>query len=135
MLGIVTLIFLVFLSIKLGISLNSHVSVMKDNELSSSQIRALQVSPLLYVLSLLALVLPISWLTWRAPIPLGFAILAPGIYLGHRASRKLDVGGTHMAAEAGRSASNIMWLGIGVAIYILGNILFSVVMQSGNQVA
>lgn len=133
MLGIVALLFLVFLSIKLGISLNGHFGVMRDNELSVSHIRALQISPLLYILSLVAFVLPISWLTWLAPIPFGFAILVPGVYLGYRASIKLEVGGTHMADDAGRAASNIMWLGIGVAIYILGNIVFSLVMQSGNQ--
>lgn len=87
------------------------------------------------ILSMVAFVLPIAWLAWLAPIPFGFMILVPGIYLGYRASSKLEGGGTHMADEAGRASSHIMWWGFGVAIYILANILFALVRQTGNQVA
>lgn len=128
MLGIVALIFIIILSIKLSIAINSHHPVMAANEMTPTRIRMLQISPLLYIPSVVAFVLPISWLIWLAPIPFGFLLLAPGITLGRKYSKLLECSGTDVGVEAGKTASNIMWLGVGTVIFIVGNLLVSLLI-------
>jgi hypothetical protein len=130
MLGIVALIFIIILSVKLSLAMNKHCSAMLSNEIPLGSIRAIQMSPLLYIISLVAFVLPISWLVWLAPIPFGFLLLVPGIMLGKKFSMLLERSGTDVGVEAGRTVSNIMWLGIGVALFIAGNIAFSLMIPS-----
>ena len=130
MLGIVALIFIIILSVKLSLAMNKHYSAMLSNEIPLGSIRTIQMSPLLYIISLVAFVLPISWLVWLAPIPFGSLLLVPGIMLGKKFSMLLERSGTDVGVEAGRTASNIMWLGIGVALFIAGNIAFSPMIPS-----
>ena len=130
MLGIVALIFIIILSLKLGLAMNKHYSVMVSNEIAPTGIRAVQLSPLLYIISIVAFVLPISWPVWLAPLPFGFLLLIPGIMLGKKFSMLLERSGTDVGVEAGRTVSNVMWLGIGVATFIAGNIAISLMIPS-----
>lgn len=130
MLGIVGLIFIVILSVKLFVAMNKHHTAMVDNQITPVKIRILQLSPILYIPSVIAFVLPISWLVWLAPIPFGFLLLAPGITLGRKYSKLLECSGTDVGVEASKTASNIMWLGVGVVIFIIGNILISLLIPN-----
>lgn len=134
MLGIVVLVFIVTLSIRLFLEMNKHRSVMVANEIALFTVRAVQISPLLYIPSVVAFVFPISWLVWLAPIPFGFLMLVPGITLGRKYSRLLERSGTDVGVAAGRTVSNIMWLGIGVVIFIVGNISFWLLIPSNDVV-
>ena len=130
MLGIVALIFIIILSLKLSLAMNKHYSVMVSNEIAPAGIRAVQLSPLLYIISIVAFVLPILWPVWLAPLPFGFLLLIPGIMLGKKFSMLLERSGTDVGVEAGRTVSNVMWLGIGVATFIAGNIAVSLMIPS-----
>lgn len=132
MLGIVTLIFIVILSVKLSVTMNQHVSVMVSNAIPKSKVRAVQVAPLLYIPSLVGLVFPVSWLAWLAPIPFGLLLLVPGIVLGSKYSKLLECAGTDVAGRASRAVSNIMWLGLGVVIYIAGNIFLAIIFHQAS---
>ncbi len=125
MLGIATLIFIIILSFKLFIAMNRHYEVMVNNGVAPLKVRAVQISPLLYIPALAALVLPISWLGGLLLIPFGFLLLVPGITLGKKYSKMFECSGTDVGVAAGRTMSNIMWLGIGVIVFILGNSVIS----------
>lgn len=128
MLGIVALIFIIILSLKLSLAMNKHYSVMVSNGIAPAGIRAVQLSPLLYIIGIVAFILPISWPVWLVPLPFGFLLLIPGIMLGKKFSMLLECSGTDVGVEAGRTVSNVMWLGIGVATFIAGNIAISLMI-------
>lgn len=133
MLELVALALFVLVSVKLSYALSSHASVMAKSEIEGAQFRALQMSPLLYIPTLIAFVLPVSWLAWLSPIPFGFLLLLPGIVLGKKYSAILERAGTDEAESAGRSASNIMWLGIAAAVFITAIVLISIGMEEWSK--
>jgi len=130
MLGYVALIFIIYLSIKLSLKLKEHKQVFLKYEVSSAKLTFLQLSPLLYVVSLFGFALPFPWLDLLRPIPTGFLLLMPGIIIGKKISGAMDRVGFDTAAKAGRAANNIMWLGIGAAIFIAGNIVIHALIYS-----
>ena len=94
----------------------------------------LQGSCFLYVVSLIVFVVFYSTLAFLYPIPVGFVILLPGILLGRKISNILDRAGVDKAASAGKVANNIMWLGIGVGVFIAANVLFALIYHNiGNN--
>jgi len=131
-LGIVALVFVIILSVKLSIAMNRHRAVMVSNDIAPTKIRMLQVSSLLYVPSVVAFGLPIGWPAWLAPIPFGFLLLVPGIALGRKYSKVMECSGTDVGVDAGRNASNIMWLGLGIVIFIVGNMLVASLIPSAD---
>ena len=128
MLGYIALIFIIYLSVKLSLKLREHKKILLENKISSAKFIALQLAPLLYIVSLFGLTLPFSWLDLFRPIPTGFLLLIPGIILGKKISSSMDTVGIDKAAKAGRAANNIMWLGVGTAIFIAGNIVIHLLM-------
>lgn len=133
MLGYVALIVILYLSVKWCISINSQIPIMIENKITQSQSRMLQFSPLLYIVSLIAFVIPVSWLKLLAPIPFGLLLLAPGIFLGKRCANTLDRSGTDRVNKAKDTASNIMWLGLAVLIFIIANMALSYVLQNAGK--
>ncbi|HHI94513.1 MAG TPA: hypothetical protein ENK04_13540 [Gammaproteobacteria bacterium] len=131
MLGYVALIFIIYLSIKLSFKLKGHKQVFLKYEVSSARLTFLQLSSLLYIVSLFGFALPFPWLDLLRPIPTGFLLLIPGIILGKKISGTMDRVGFDVAVKAGRVANNIMWLGVGTAIFMAGNILIRLLM--GND--
>jgi len=135
MLGYVALIFIVYLSVKLSLKLREQKQVFLKYEISSAKLICLQLSPLLYIISLFGFALPFIWLDLLRPIPTGFLLLIPGIILGKTISGTMDRVGYDIAANAGRVANNIMWLGIGTAIFMAGNIVIQLLIGSvGNDI-
>jgi len=135
MLGYAALIFIIYLSVKLSLTLRRHKQVLLEHEVSSAKLIFLQLSPLLYIVSLFGFTLPFPWLDLFRPIPTGFLLLIPGIILGKKISGAMDRVGFDTVANAGRTANNIMWLGIGVAIFIAGNIIIRLLVNSvGNDI-
>ena len=130
MLGFVALIFIIYLSIKLSLKLREHKQVYLKYEVSSAKITSLQLSPLLYIVSIIGFALPFPWLDLFRPIPTGFLLLIPGIILGKKISGAMDRVGFDTAVKAGRAANNIMWLGLGAAIFLVGNIVFRLIIDS-----
>lgn len=134
MLGVVALIFGVYLSVKLAFHLNHHKSIMMEYGISPANFILLQGSCFLYVVSLIVFVILYSALAFLYPIPVGFVILLPGILLGRKISNILDRAGVDKAASAGKVANNIMWLGIGVGVFIAANVLFALIYHNiGNN--
>ena len=129
MLGYVALICILVASVKVSIGLQSHRSVFKAHGVSPLQVSALQLSLLLYALSLLAFALPVSWLRFLAPIPFGFLLLAPGIVLGWRIAARLDTG-YDAASQASRVASSALWAGLAALAFIAGNIIVRFIYRS-----
>ncbi len=130
MLGYVALIFIVYLSAKLSLQLRNHKHAFETHGVSSGRYAFLQLSPLLYIVSLLGLSLPFSWVDMFRPVPIGFFMLLPGIVLGKKISAVMERVGIDTAVEAGRAATNIMWLGIGTAIFIAANIGFALMVST-----
>jgi len=133
-LGYIGLIVIVYLAIKLCISINPQIPVMVEHNISQTKARILQYSPLLYIISLVAFVAPISSLKLLAPIPLGFLLLAPGILLGKNCASTLELSGTDRTYKAKDISSNIMWLGIATVIFIIANIALAYMLKNAaNQ--
>lgn len=130
MLGFVALIFIVYLGVKLSFELKKHKQVFLAHEISSSKYNFLLFSPAFYILSLLGLVLPFSLFDLFRPIPIGFLLLLPGIILGNQVSGALETVGIDTAVNASKAANNIMWLGIGTAIFMAANITLGLIMDS-----
>lgn len=130
MLDYFALIFIVFLSIKLSLQLANHKQAFQAHGISQARRLALQLAPLLYILSLAGLAVPVSWLDLFGPIPVGFLLVLPGILLGRKISGSLGRVGIDTAAEAGRAAGNVMWLGAGVAIFMAANIVLGLVFRN-----
>jgi len=130
MLGIIVAIFIIYLSIKMSLQLKKHKEVFVLHGISSSKIIALQFAALLYILSLVGYILPVSMLDLIRPIPIGFLLLLPGIILGKKLSNAMECIGIDSASRAGRTANNIMWLGIGVGIYISANVILGLMIGS-----
>lgn len=118
MLGIFALVFLTVLSLKLSLKLRTHKQIFFEHKVSKVKYFSLQLSPLLYIVSMFGLLLPFSWLDYFRPIPIGILLLVPGIILGKNISAVMDRVGFNDTAMAGRAANNIMWLGIGEGIII-----------------
>lgn len=134
MFGIVALIFGVYLSVKLAFHLNQHKPTMIAYGISPTNLILLQVLCFLYVVSLIVFVIPYAVLPPLYSIPINFIILLPGIWLGRRISSLLDKAGVDKAVSAGKVANNIMWLGIGVGVFISANILFALLYDNiGNH--
>ncbi len=135
MLGYVALIFIIYLSVKLSFKLSEHKQVFLKHDISLVKLTSLQITPLLYIVSLFGFALPFPWLDLFRPIPTGFLLLIPGIILGKTISGTMAHVGFDTASSAGRVANNIMWLGIGTAIFIVGNIVFRLLLGSvGNDI-
>ncbi len=133
MLGYIALIVILYLSVKLCISINSQILIMVENKIPQLQARILQFSPLLYIVSLVAFVIPVPWLKLLAPIPFGLLLLAPGILLGKKCANTLDCSGTDRTNKAKDIASNIMWLGLATLIFIIANIALSYILQNAGK--
>ena len=125
MLGYIVQILIVFFSLKMCVSLNPQFPVMMEHKISLTRARFLQFSPLLYVISLGAFVIPHPWLNILAPVPFGLMLLVPGIVLGKKCADILDRSGTDRTNNAKNISSNIFWLGIATLIFILANIALS----------
>lgn len=128
MLGYVTLMFVAFLSAKLALGLRNHKAAFETHGVGSARYTLLRLSPLLYIVSLLGL-LPFSGFDWFRPVPIGFLMLLPGVILGKKVARTLERVGIDRAIEAARAATNIMWLGIGTALFMAGNIGFVLIVR------
>lgn len=128
MFGYVTLIFLTFLAFRSTYSLGKHRAAFTENSVPSHQVNVLQISVLLYVVSMVAFAIPVSALRYVAPIPFGFILLLPGIVIGRRLAAKLDTG-HDLAAGASRVASNASWLGLAILIFIAANIGIALIVH------
>ena len=135
MLGYAALIFIIYLSVKLSLRLRDHKRVFLEHEISSAKLTSLQLSPILYIVSLFGFALPFPWLDLFRPIPTGFLLLIPGIILGKKISGAMDRVGVDTAVKAGRAANNIMWLGIAAALFMAGNIVIQlIVVRVGSDI-
>lgn len=130
MLGYVALIFIIYLSIKFSFQLIKHKQILLTHGISLAKITFLQYSSLFYIVSLIGYALPFPWLDLFRPIPTGFLILLPGIILGKKISNTMERVGIDKAANAGRAANNIMWLGIGAGIFIAANIILRLLIHN-----
>jgi len=128
MLGYIALIFIMYLSVKLSLSLMKHKEAFSSHDISSAKVITLQLSSLLYIVSLVGIALPLPALELLRPIPVGFLILLPGIILGHNISSHMQRVGLDYAISAGRSANNIMWLGVGTGIFMAANIVLGLIL-------
>jgi len=133
MLGYVALIFIIYLSVKLSLNLMRHKKAFSSHEVSSGKIALLQLSSLLYIASLVGLALPLQALEFIRPIPMGFLILLPGIILGYIISNHMQRVGLDYAISAGRSANNIMWLGIATGIFMAANIGIGMILANATE--
>ena len=133
MLGYVALIFIIYLSVKLSLQLMKHKDAFSSHEVPSAKIILLQLSSLLYIASLVGVALPIQALELLRPIPVGFLILLPGIMLGYSISSHMQRVGRDYAISAGRSANNIMWLGIATGIFMAANIGIGMILENATE--
>jgi hypothetical protein len=120
MLGYLILVVLLIALVNASVALQRRRSAFATYGVTSFQVSTLQFSLLLYALSLLAFVAPVSLLRYLAPIPFGLLLLVPGIVLGWRIAAKLDTG-MDSASQASRVASNVFWLGLATFAIIAGN--------------
>ena len=113
-----------------AIKLIKHKKAMLDNGITSVKFIFLQLSCVLYIVSLAGFTLPFSWLDLFRPIPTGFLLLIPGIFLGKKISYSLERAGVDKAVIAGRAANSVMWLGIGIGIFIAAIIGFGLIFEN-----
>lgn len=128
--GLILLIVITVLSIKFAVTINRYYGEMVAVGIGPLKIRSIQVSSLLYVLPVVAMSFPFSWLIWLTPIPFGFLLLIPGIVLGKLNAMPLERSGKDVGVEAGRAVANVMWLGIAIVIYMIGSVTLSVIIHS-----
>lgn len=133
MLGYFGLLVIFYFSVKLCLSINPQIPVMVEHKITQPRARILQFSPLLYIISLVAFVVPYSWLKLLAPIPLGLLLLVPGILLGKKCAGMLDRSGTDRTSKAKDISFNIMWLGLATLIFIVVNIALSYMLQNAGK--
>lgn len=125
MLGYAALIVLIILAIRFSVVVGKHRKVIEQYGCSPTCFRALQLSPLLYIPSLLGFIVSIDYLQSVLPIVIGVILLVPGIALGRKVSSRLSTAGIDVAQSASPEVDNAFWLGIGVALFMLGNIAFA----------
>ena len=133
MLGLIlyiVLFIIVYSSIKLSFQLSKHKSAFNKHGVAANQVVWLQIASLLYALSLLGYILSFSVLDLFRPIPFGLLILLPGILLGKKLSAQMQLTGVTDGVNAGNVAGNIMWLGIATGIFIIANIMFTLLSES-----
>lgn len=133
MLGYVALIFIIYLSVRLSLQLMKHKEAFSSHEVSSAKIILLQLSSLLYIASLVGLALPMQALELLRPVPVGFLILLPGIIWGYSISSHMQRVGRDYAISAGKSANNIMWLGIATGIFMAANIGIGMILANVTE--
>ena len=123
MIGYIVLIIIVYLSFKYSFKVKRNMETFKENGMSTLAIYLLNFSSLLYIISILAFIFPISWLTNFLQLFLAYLLILPSIYLGYVISSKMEKVGLELAAKGARIADAIMWLGVGLSVFITGNIL------------
>lgn len=122
MLGYAAIIFIFMLVLTLQSTLRKNKAGFIEYGVSEKNHVLLSVSLWLYLLPLLILVFPIKPQIYLLyPIPLLILFLIPGIIIGRRAGNILSTCGIDVGVDAGRNAENVMWLGVGTLIFVLGN--------------
>jgi len=128
MIGYIVLIIIVYLSFKYSFKVKRNMETFKENGMSTLAIYLLNFSSLLYIISILAFIFPISWLTNFLQLFLAYLLILPSIYLGYVISSKMEKVGLELAAKGARIADAIMWLGVGLSVFITGNRLVELVL-------
>jgi hypothetical protein len=115
------------LSVKLSLQIKKCKQALLSHGVSSGKYISLQLSPLLYIVSLVGFFLHFPWLD---SVTAGIVLLSPGIVLGKKIAHTMERVGIDTAANAGRVASNIMWLGIGAGIFMVANVILGLIIRS-----
>ena len=122
MLGIAALIFIVILVLRLQTALKNNKTGFVEHGVPEKNYTVLIVSLWLYLIPLLILVFPVNPLIHLLyPLPLIVLFIIPGIVNGRRAGAILSTSGIDIGVNAGRTAENVMWLGVGSLLFVLGN--------------
>ena len=122
-----------FICLKFPIQLQKNKATFITNGISQLKFLFLQLSPLLYVLSVAGAQVPGTALNFFRPIPIGLLLLLPGIFLGTVISKKMQSAGIDTAVNSSRIAQNVMWLGIGIGIYITVTIIISLLVTNVTE--
>ncbi|MDH5784121.1 MAG: hypothetical protein OEZ16_00765 [Chromatiales bacterium] len=129
MLGYVALAFIIFFCFKWNKEIKLQKNVFIDHGISENQYRFLILFTWLYLAPLLAFAFPYNSLVHLIyPVPVILVLFLPGIVVGRSVSRKLEVSGVDVGVNAGRAASNNMWLGVGGLCFVFFNWLFGVLI-------
>ena len=122
MLGIAALIFIVILVLRLQTALKNNKTGFVEHGVPEKNYTVLIVSLWLYLIPLLILVFPVNPLIYLLyPLPLIVLFIIPGIVYGRRTGAMLSTSGIDIGVNAGRTAENVMWLGVGSLLFVLGN--------------
>ncbi len=122
MLGYAALIFIFILVIKLYSKLKKNKDDYLNYGISKKDHSFLSTSLWLYLIPLLILIFPINPLVYLLyPLPIVILFIVPGIVYGRKAGASLSTSGIDVGVRAGRTAENVMWLGVGTLIFVLGN--------------
>lgn len=122
MLGIAVLIFILILVLKLQTALKNNKTGFVEHGVSEKYYTFLVVSLWLYLMPLLILVFPINPLIYLLyPLPILILFIIPGIVYGRKTGAVLSTSGIDIGVNAGKTAENVMWLGIGSLLFVLGN--------------
>jgi len=103
-------VFIVMFCFKYNKVIKNKKAAFIDNGVNESQFNLLIVFTWLYLAPLL--------LAMVFPSILMLLLFLPGIIMGYRISKKLDVSGIDTGVYAGRDAANNMWLGIGALLFV-----------------
>lgn len=122
MLGYVALIFILILVVKLQSTLKRNKAGFLDYGVSEKDHMKLSISLWLYILPLVILLFPVKPIIYLLyPIPFLIFFIIPGIIIGRKAGIKLSTCGIDVGVDVGKNAENVMWLGVGTMVFVLGN--------------
>lgn len=122
MFGLAALIFILILVLKLQTGLKNNKIGFVEHGISEKNHALLSVYLWLYLIPLLILAFPINPLIYLLyPLPILILFIIPGITLGRKTGNILSTSGIDIGVEAGKTAENVMWLGIGSLLFVLGN--------------
>ena len=121
MLNISIFIVIFITTYKLNGILKENKNGFLNHGISSKDYKKLKFTLWLYVLPVLIIAFPIKYFIYFIyPIPLLILFFIPGIKISKKTGKSLSTSGIDVGVKAGKVADNVMALGIGAMLLVLG---------------
>ena len=118
----IAIFIVIFITIyKLNGSIKENKNGYLNHGISSKDYKKLIITLWFYVFPVLIIAFPIKYFIYFIyPIPFLILFFIPGIRAGKKIGKSLSTSGIDVGVKAGRVADNVMSLGIGALLLVLG---------------